>query len=242
MGFDVKNLGVVIITAIVTIGGYLLFQPATTPVGSGSPGVVTDGGAGVDSGQVGSNANIIVPDAGVSVNLQVGSSGKYSNRYDIYFKKYSDRFFGMWFDWQWFKAQGIAESSLNPNAQSYCKAQGIMQILPGTHADIIKKYPWIENNIWSPRWNIAAGIAYDRMMWDYWEGKLDCETEWLKFMFGSYNGGHGNVLKSYLMLQRYQAKPLWNNVIVVGRQHVHTWRVDETDVYVKRIFKVKGMM
>src|SRR6185369_9269115 len=52
---------------------------------------------------------------------------KQRQRYDPYFKKYSKRFFGVGFDWRLFKAQGMAESELNPNARSFVGARGIMQ-------------------------------------------------------------------------------------------------------------------
>ena len=34
----------------------------------------------------------------------------WTRKYDPYFRKYSKRFFGPAIDWQWFKAQGFAES------------------------------------------------------------------------------------------------------------------------------------
>ena len=49
-----------------------------------------------------------------------------NSRYDNYFRKYSKRYFGLGFDWRYFKAQGMAESELNPNAKSYVGARGIM--------------------------------------------------------------------------------------------------------------------
>ena len=38
--------------------------------------------------------------------------------YDRYFTKYSKRFFGVGFDWHYFKAQAVAESNLRQDAQS----------------------------------------------------------------------------------------------------------------------------
>ena len=54
--------------------------------------------------------------------------------YDRLFRKYTKHYFGPHFDWRWFKAQGIAESGLRPNAHSSAGAKGIMQILPATAA------------------------------------------------------------------------------------------------------------
>ncbi|MEE2964240.1 MAG: hypothetical protein VX427_08870, partial [Acidobacteriota bacterium] len=38
--------------------------------------------------------------------------------YDQYFSKYSKRFFGVGFDWYYFKAQALAESTLDEDARS----------------------------------------------------------------------------------------------------------------------------
>ncbi|PYP79256.1 MAG: hypothetical protein DMD35_08615 [Gemmatimonadetes bacterium] len=51
-------------------------------------------------------------------------------RYDPIFQKYAKRYFGAGTDWQWFKAQGMAESDLTPTARSRVGARGIMQLMP----------------------------------------------------------------------------------------------------------------
>ena len=58
------------------------------------------------------------------------------DRYDDIFRKYSKRFFGPAFDWHYFKAQGLAESGLDPKARSPVGARGVMQLMPGTYAMI----------------------------------------------------------------------------------------------------------
>ena len=65
-------------------------------------------------------------------------------KFDSYFSKYSKRFFGPNFDWRFFKAQAVAESRLKPDAQSHVGAQGIMQIMPRTFDEIVRKYPQIK--------------------------------------------------------------------------------------------------
>ena len=39
-------------------------------------------------------------------------SRKWTRKYDGHFRKYTKHFFGVGFDWKWFKAQAIAESNL----------------------------------------------------------------------------------------------------------------------------------
>lgn len=121
----------------------------------------------------------------------------WTNDYDHLFRKYTKHYFGAHFDWHWFKAQGIAESGLNPDAKSPMDARGIMQILPATYREIKQQNPFLAS-IEEPRWNIAAGIFYDRQLYRKWKQRHDIRVaERLKFAFGSYNAGYGNVLKAY---------------------------------------------
>lgn len=119
---------------------------------------------------------------------------KWTDQYDRHFKKYAKRFFGPHFEWRWFKSQGIAESNLNPEATSPVGAIGIMQILPTTFDDIRRANPSFLA-LKDPRWNIAAGIFYDRQLYRKWRKPLPSE-ERLFLAFSSYNAGYGRVLKA----------------------------------------------
>ena len=120
------------------------------------------------------------PDAGPN-------SAGVTERYDGYFRKYSKRYFGVGFDWRFFKAQAMAESGLHPGARSAVGARGIMQLMPSTYAQIASVRPNYQS-IDDPQWNIAAGILHDRWLWEYWEGK-SVEDDRHRFMFGAYNAG-----------------------------------------------------
>ncbi len=150
-------------------------------------------------------------------------SGKWTDRFDEHFRKYSKRYFGPHFEWRWFKSQGIAESNLRPGATSPVGAVGIMQILPSTFEDIRKVNPSFLA-LKDPRWNIAAGIYYDRQLYRKWRGPLPSE-ERLFLAFSSYNAGYGRVLKAVkrTRLDDYS----WNDV----KQHLPS----ETKGYVARI-------
>ena len=91
----------------------------------------------------------------------------WTRKYDPYFRKYSKRFFGPAIDWQWFKAQGIAESGLRENAKSWVNAKGIMQIMPKTFIELQKKNNQLKD-VMTPRWNICAGIYYDSVLINYY--------------------------------------------------------------------------
>ena len=162
-------------------------------------------------------------------------------KYDSYFKKYSKHCFGPGFDWRYFKSQAIAESNLNSDAKSHVGAKGIMQIMPKTFEEIKYKYPSIKGSTLQPKWNIAAGIYYDRNIWKLWKAKRPFMDR-LAFMFGSYNAGKGNILKTQKIAKSKGMDPnIWSsikkNLINVTGKHSK-----ETIGYVDKINKVKGVL
>lgn len=119
----------------------------------------------------------------------------YTSKYDDYFRHYSQRYFGPYVDWRWFKAQAIAESRLNPNARSFAGACGVMQLLPQTFDEIRLLNPnWDDIN--TPRWNIAAGIYYSRTLYQQWNGSLHGHDRFL-LALASYNAGFQRVRNAY---------------------------------------------
>lgn len=152
----------------------------------------------------------------------------WTSKYDVHFKKYTKHYFGPHFDWHWFKAQAIAESALNPEAVSPVGARGIMQIMPDTFGDIKRSNPMV-THIADPKWNIAAGIYYDRQLYREWKKRKKVRVQdRLYFTFASYNAGLGNVLKAYKRATaRYGEVEDWERV------EPHTPK--ETRLYVKRI-------
>ena len=156
------------------------------------------------------------------------------DRYDDTFRKYSKRFFGVGFDWHYFKAQGLAESGLDPTARSPVGARGVMQLMPGTYALIKKARSEAFGNIEDPEWNIAAGILYNRDLWHIWANTPD-ETERLRFMFGSYNAGPGTIRRATRLAKTRQLDDKsWKSVEEVAPA-VQRWRYRETLPYVKKI-------
>lgn len=119
----------------------------------------------------------------------------WSDDYDTHFRKYAKRYFGPNFDWRWFKAQAITESNLNPRAKSSAGALGIMQILPSTFADIQKNNPHYVD-IQSAKWNIAAGIYYNRYLFRHKVLSDVPESDRLFFTFAGYNAGLGGAIKA----------------------------------------------
>ena len=164
-----------------------------------------------------------------------------STEFDPHFSKNSKRYFGVGFDWRYFKAQAIAESGLREAARSPVGAVGIMQIMPATFEDIRRGNPLITGALTQARWNIAAGIWYNRQNFTIWKASRPFEDK-LKFMFGSYNAGRGSVLRAQrLALSDGLDGTLWSSIearlsAVTGRHS------RETLGYVRRIFEVKPVL
>ncbi|MBL7175018.1 MAG: transglycosylase SLT domain-containing protein [Desulfobacteraceae bacterium] len=161
------------------------------------------------------------------------SSKHWTNKYDPYFRKYTKRYFGPGFNWKWFKAQAIAESNLKMNAKSWVNAKGLMQIMPKTFHEIKKKNPsFVDIN--EPRWNIAAGIYYDKQIYKKWKAPRPFKDR-MNFTFGSYNAGFHTILKAQKECQKIKKNEnLWHNIRSVAPK-VRRWRHRETLGYVDKI-------
>lgn len=153
------------------------------------------------------------------------------DRYDEQFRKYSKRYFGPGFDWRWFKAQGIAESGLRPDAVSPAGARGVMQILPSTFEEL-RKTNGVFYSIDDPRWNIAAGIYYDRKLYERWAQRLG-PAQHLPFTFASYNAGFKGIQRARDRAGRAgQVTDRWSAV--------RRYSPRQTRYYVARIHRLMG--
>lgn len=163
------------------------------------------------------------------------------SKFDNYFSKYTKRYFGPGMDWKIFKAQAVAESRLQADAKSYVGAKGVMQIMPKTFDEIQRKNPTIKGTREQPRWNIAAGIWYDKSIWKIFTAKRPFQDR-IDFMMGAYNAGKGNVLKAQKKALKKGLDPnLWNSIErtlpdVTGRHS------KETIGYVGKIKRIKEVL
>src|SRR5688500_5344491 len=165
---------------------------------------------------------------------QARAAAKATSQYDDTFRKYGKRYFGPGFDWQYFKAQAMAESNLDPNAKSYVGAQGLMQLMPSTYAMIQTKRPEF-GPINDPEWNIAAGIMHDRYLWKLWSKQIPDEQERLNYMFSAYNAGEGTLARALKVAQAQKLDHTkWSNIETVAPT-VPRWRYRETLGYVRKI-------
>jgi membrane-bound lytic murein transglycosylase MltF len=171
----------------------------------------------------------------VSLACTVGvyAQSSVANRYDDTFRRYAKRYFGPGFDWRIFKAQSMTESDLNPDAKSRVGARGLMQLMPSTFADIQSKNPEL-GKINDPEWNIAAGIFYNRQLWQKWASGA-ASSDLRDFMFGSYNAGRGTILRAQrVAIGKSLDERVWSSIQNVAPD-VPGWRHKETLGYVQRI-------
>jgi soluble lytic murein transglycosylase-like protein len=155
-------------------------------------------------------------------------SEHWTREYDPIFQKYAHRYFGPYFDWRWFKSQAITESNLNPVTRSGAGAVGLMQILPSTYAEILKTNPYFADIV-SPRWNIAAGIFYDRALYRHPAWNRLADEQQLLMAFAGYNAGLGGALRAYR--QTPPPADSWTQVSPYAPR--------ETQGYVVRIVTIK---
>lgn len=172
----------------------------------------------------------------VASNLTFARLGEPTKRFDEHFRKYSKRYFGPGFEWQLFKAQAMAESGLDTTALSGCGARGLMQLMPSTFDEIGTKNPDFVN-IDDPRWNIAAGIYYDRKLWTSWGANTGSASDRFCFMFASYNAGKRTIMRAQDSAKsRTLDYTIWPSIETVAA-NVPKWRHEETLGYVDKIQK-----
>ena len=169
--------------------------------------------------------------------------GRYNRltQYDSHFSKYSKRYFGAGFDWRYFKAQAIAESSLRPDARSSQGARGSCR----SCRPRLKRSGNVTVGS-QARSTSRAGIsrlAFGTTVRTFRCGRrIGRFLKRLKFMFGSYNAGRGSILRAQREALRNGLNgTLWSSIErhlpnVTGRHS------KETLTYVSRIMSIKGSL
>lgn len=119
------------------------------------------------------------------------NSGQISE-YDDLIKQAAD---SLNWDWRLLASQVYQESRFDPKSNSWAGATGLMQIMPGTAAELGVTKPY------DPEQNIMAAMRYLRSLYNKFPGISD-SIQRLKFTMASYNCGYGHVLDA----QRLAAK------------------------------------
>lgn len=144
----------------------------------------------------------------------------------------------------WIVAQVQQESAGNPAAVSTAGARGLLQLMPGTAAELGVR------NVNDPTENLRGGIKYLRVQFDRFPEIPDRQQR-LFFAFGAFNGGRGYINRA-LELARleggvggewtlWDVAKLWlmhRACTVRGRYPDHT----QIWTYVDRIRAIRGRL
>jgi len=118
--------------------------------------------------------------------------------YDDLVKKYSAQ--NRW-DWRLVSALIYEESGFNPVDTSWAGAQGLMQLMPATSADLGVEDPT------DPESSIRGGTRYLRTLWDLWKDIPDSLNRY-QFALASYNCGYAHILDAQRLAAKNGADPL----------------------------------
>ena len=140
------------------------------------------------------------------------SASAQTARFDLSFKHWGEFYFP-WEDWHWWKAQGIAESGLNPSLTGPSGDAGIMQMIPTTQKAMGVKDPLDAEE------SIQGGIKYDRILWDSW--KVSDAAQHRNFTFGSYNAGLGSIQKAAKLVEKLD----WSSIAAALSQVTGRWAI-----------------
>lgn len=111
-------------------------------------------------------------------------------------------------DWRLLAAQCYQESAFDPRAVSWVGAQGLMQIMPGTAAQL----GLAAADVFNPEKNIAAGTRYIGMLTKKFLDIPDAR-ERISFVLAAYNGGTGHVRDAMALCRKHGGNPLlWRQV------------------------------
>lgn len=117
------------------------------------------------------------------------------SHYDAIIQKYAKKI-----NWDWRLVAAIIhqESKFNPNARSWCGAQGLMQLMPGTARDL----GVYGASVYQPDVNVRAGTDYLKKLENQWSNVSDF-TQRIKFILASYNAGPGHVSDAARLAEKY---------------------------------------
>lgn len=100
-------------------------------------------------------------------------------------------------DWRLLKAQVIAESNCNPNAESSAGAQGLSQFMPGTWAEVRKELKLPKHaKPTQAKYAIPAQAYYMAKLAKKWPAETYGKASQYQLALAAYNAGPGNIKKA----------------------------------------------
>jgi len=131
------------------------------------------------------------------------AGGKIS-RYDTLVKRFADT---LNWDWRFLSSLIYQESQFDPNARSWAKARGLMQLMPATARELGVR------NRRDPLQNLRGGTAYLEELYERWEGIPD-SVQRVKFTLASYNCGYHHVVDAQRLARENGANPQqWDDAV-----------------------------
>lgn len=115
-------------------------------------------------------------------------------------------------DWKLVAAQVSVESGFKTNRRSWAGAEGLMQIMPATAKSLNPHH----TNIHDPRQNIAMGVKFDGILFNYWTQSIPDSIQAVKFSLASYNIGKGHVYDAQRLAEKYDLDPnIWDDNVAL---------------------------
>ena len=175
------------------------------------------------------------------VNSEFTMENGVISKYDKIIKTNADK---IGWNWMLVAAQISVESGFKPNNHSWAGAQGLMQLMPATAHGLGG------GNLDSPSRNIALGVKYDGILFEFWKDKVPDSLQAIKFALASYNIGKGHILDARRLAKQYGLDPeVWDDNVEVMIKNLSRskyyrdpvvkygyCRGQEAFNYVKRIF------
>lgn len=140
-----------------------------------------------------------------------------------------------WYDWRLYKAQIYKESTFNPLAVSGAGAEGLLQFMPGTWAEVKHALALPDHATpYMPEYAIPAGAYYMQKMRERWKWERP-EADRTALALASYNAGFGNLVKAQKL-----AGGAIEYAPIAAQLHNITGEdnATETRTYVKKILKL----
>lgn len=124
------------------------------------------------------------------------------SKYDPLIKKYAD---SIHWDWRLLASLVYQESRFRPNAKSWAKAKGLMQLMPATAREL-----GVTDRT-HPEQNIRGGTKYLRQLWNRFE-QIPDSVQRLKFTMAAYNCGYYHVVDAQALAHHKNLDPqVWDN-------------------------------
>jgi soluble lytic murein transglycosylase-like protein len=125
---------------------------------------------------------------------------KYTDRYDTLIRTSAGAFLRQYWGpdaWLWWKSELIAESALDPGAQSPVGAMGLAQFMPATWSEAKAELNLpADATPFVPHYAIRAGAYYLGKLRNAWAKVDRTESDRRRLAQASYNAGLGNIIKA----------------------------------------------